>query len=157
MPDSGNMKDSSIYTAEAGVTNSAAPSADGSIEAQKARLDAKSGNGEYHDVFWYAVQALKENAMQSTYVPVPDGCEHEGQAECGGCATCGFKCGKAFMKQNESQIPGSDPFAERNAVDKENPPLPETTFPLPQVVICVAACIAGCYLAQQFFMHLFGG
>ena len=121
--------------------------------------DRAAADGEYHDVFWYAVQALKENATQSTLqkTELPEGCENQEQASCGGCATCGFKCGKAFMTGTDSEIPGDDPFAERNPVHMQEPPLPETTFPLPQVAAAVVACIAGCYLAQQLFMRLLGG
>ena len=125
---------------------------------------AQQGEAEYHDVFWYAVQALKANATQSTWKPavIPEQCDNKELAACeGGCGSCGFKCGRALFDQQprrtgDGEIPGPDPFAERNPVHMAEPPEPETTFPLPQVVIAIMACIGGCYLAERIIHLLFG-
>lgn len=106
---------------------------------------------EYHDIFWYAVQSIKENAMQTTYQPpadAPEGCQ-------GGCATCGFKCAHAGIKKSEYDKPDTnDPYGERNHIDISEAPAPETTFPMLQIIACVIACIVGCYLANKFFMNI---
>ena len=111
----------------------------------------KKPEKEYHDVWWYAIQSIKDNAMQTTYTPpadAPDGCS-------GGCATCGFKCAHAAMVGTKSEYDKpetNDPYGERNRVDISEAPAPETTFPMLQIVAALAACIAGCYLANQFFI-----
>lgn len=119
--------------------------------AETAESKQEQPEKEYHDIFWYAIQSIKENALQTTYQPpsdAPEGCQ-------GGCATCGFKCAHAGIKRSEYDKPTSnDPYGERNHVDISEAPAPETTFPLLQVLACVVACIAGCYLANGFFMSI---
>ncbi len=146
-------------TAEASAPVSAA-----AASAPAKTAAAQQGEAEYHDVFWYAVQALKANATQSTWKPavIPEQCDNKELAACeGGCGSCGFKCGRALFDQQprrtgDGEIPGPDPFAERNPVHMAEPPEPETTFPLPQVVIAIVACIGGCYLAERIIHLLFG-
>ncbi len=128
------------------------------LEKQLKDIDNKHGNGEYHDILWYAVQSLKDNAMQTTWSE-SDSIEACGTGEncSGGCAGCTLKCAKAGKRSlSDSEIPGSDPFAERNVVSKDDPPLPETTFPFIQIAISLAACVAGCFLAQNLIMNLLG-
>ncbi len=126
------------------------------VEDQIKELDKKHGNGEYHDVLWYAVQSLKDNALQTTWSE-SDSIEACGTSErcSGGCAGCTLKCAKAG-KVSDCDIPGDDPFAERNPVHMEEAPLPETTFPFIQVAISLAACVAGCYFAQNLIMNFLG-
>ena len=151
--------------AEASAPDSAAAvSAPEETASQPAAAAAQQGEGEYHDVFWYAVQALKANATQSTWKPavIPEQCDNKELAACeGGCGSCGFKCGRALFDQQpkrtgDGEIPGADPFAERNPVHMAEPPEPETTFPLPQVVVAIAACIGGCFLAERVIHLLLG-
>lgn len=152
------------HMAESENVNAAAQTTAPSGAENKAAQAQAQGEAEYHDVFWYAVQALKANATQSTWKPavIPDQCDNKELAACeGGCGSCGFKCGRALFDQQpkrtgDGEIPGDDPFAERNPVHMSEPPLPETTFPLPQVLISVAACIAGCFLAERIIHLLFG-
>lgn len=111
---------------------------------------------EYHDVWWYAIQSIKDNALQTTYTPpadAPDGCN-------GGCATCGFKCAHSAMmgtkaKSEYDRPETNDPYGERHKVDISEAPAPETTFPMLQIVAALTACIIGCYIANQFFMNIF--
>ena len=119
--------------------------------------NANNGNGKYakNDIFYKAIEALVDNTLQKTLV-LPDGCEHTEQESCGGCATCAFKCGKAFSVPEAYAPTTDDPYAERNDVTSATPPEPETTFPLLQMVCCAIACIVGCYFANGFFMHLLG-
>lgn len=155
--------------AAAGAVSSAAeavtaPATAAVASAPAEAAAAQQGEEEYHDVFWYAVQALKANATQSTWKPavIPEQCDNKELAACeGGCGSCGFKCGRALFDQQprrtgDGEIPGPDPFAERNPVHMAEPPEPETTFPLPQVVIAIMACIGGCYLAERIIHLLFG-
>ncbi len=107
---------------------------------------------EFHDVFWYAVQSIKENALQTTYKPpsdAPEGCT-------GGCANCGFKCAHAAMvsKSEYDRPETNDPYGERNHVDLSEAPEPETTFPMLQILAALTACIAGCYAATKFFEYI---
>ena len=122
------------------------------LKTKLKEIDKRNGNGEYHDILWYAVQSLKENALQSTWRP-EDSIEGCGQGEScgGGCAGCTLKCSRASQ-----DIPGDDPFAERNPTGMAEPPLPETTFPFLQIAASLAACVAGCYFAQNFVMQLLG-
>ena len=82
-------------------------------------------------------------------------CGDSSKAAAGGCATCGFKCSMARLSSS-SDIPVDDPFAERNPTKMDEPPLPETTFPMPQVLLAVTACIAGCYFAERIISSLLG-
>ena len=82
-------------------------------------------------------------------------CGDSSKAAAGGCAVCGFKCSMAKLSSS-SDIPGDDPFAERNPTGMDEPPLPETTFPMPQVLLAVTACIAGCYFAERIISSLLG-
>lgn len=82
-------------------------------------------------------------------------CGDSSKAAAGGCAACGFKCSMAKLS-SPSDIPGDDPFAERNPTKMDEPPLPETTFPMPQVLLAVTACIAGCYFAERIISSLLG-
>ena len=121
------------------------------IHTETADIDKKDDK-EYHDVFWYAVQSIKENALQTTYKPpadAPDGCT-------GGCASCGFKCAHAAMvgKSEYDRPTTNDPYGERNRVDISEAPEPETTFPMLQILAALTACIAGCFLASKFFEHI---
>lgn len=119
--------------------------------AEKPEISHEHSDKEYHDVFWYAIQSIKENALQTNYQPAS--AEHEGCK--GGCATCGFKCAGAGLKRSEYDKPTSNnPYGERNHIDISEAPEPETTFPLLQVLACVVACIAGCYFANGFFMSI---
>ncbi len=124
------------------------------LENQMKEIHRKHGNGEYHDVLWYAVQSLKDNALQTTWSE-SDSIEACGTGEhcSGGCAGCTLKCAKAG-KVSDCDVPGSDPFAERNPVHMDEPPLPETTFPFLQIAVSLAACVAGCYFAQNLIMNL---
>ena len=129
---------------------------------EEVSTDAKSADTEekpkkeYHDVLWYAVQSIKDNALQTTYQPpadAPDGCT-------GGCATCGFKCAHSVMmntgaKSEYDKPTTNDPYGERHRVDLSEAPAPETTFPMLQVLAALAACIIGCYLANKFFLSIF--
>ncbi len=113
---------------------------------------AEKQDDEYHDVLWYAVQSIKDNALQTTYQPPSDaaeGCQ-------GGCATCGFKCAHAgtVSKSEYDKPETNDPYGERNHVDISKAPAPETTFPMLQIIAALTACIIGCYAANQFFMNL---
>lgn len=108
---------------------------------------------EYHDIFWYALQSIKENMMQTTWTPpsdAPAGCQ-------GGCANCGFHCahaGVSAVKSEYDKPDTNDPYGERHHVDLSKAPAPETTFPMVQIVAALVACIVGCYLANQFFMNV---
>ena len=114
-----------------------------------------NSNGRYgkNDIFYKAIEALVDNTMQTT-LKLPDGCEHIEQGSCGGCATCAFKCGKAFTVPEAMAPTTDDPYAERNPSNMAEPPEPETTFPMVQMLFVVAACIIGCYITNTFFMNL---
>ena len=155
---------SAAAEAASAQTTASAESASAETASPQAAEAAQQGEAEYHDVFWYAVQALKANATQSTWKPavIPEQCDNKELAACeGGCGSCGFKCGRALFDQQprrtgDGEIPGPDPFAERNPVHMAEPPEPETTFPLPQVVIAIVACIGGCFLAERVIHLLLG-
>ncbi|MDO5140310.1 MAG: hypothetical protein Q4D40_02460 [Eubacteriales bacterium] len=91
----------------------------------------------------------------SNAAAVKTSCGDSSKAAAGGCAACGFKCSMAKLSSS-SDIPGDDPFAERNPTKMDEPPLPETTFPMPQVLLAVTACIAGCYFAERIISSLLG-